>query len=154
MRMQSCLLAAATAVVLFASGAWQSPASEQKAILASAHRGEHQHHPENSLPAMQAAIDAGMDYVEIDVRTTSDGQLVFMHDATVNRMTGGKGKVAEMTFDQIRALDLGTKFPGQFPGLKVPTFDEVLDLAKTGGIGIYVDTKQATPQDLVAAIDR
>jgi len=77
-----------------------------------------------------------------------------MHDPTVNRMTNGKGKVAEMTFDQIRALDLGARFPGQFPGLKVPTFDEALELAKKGGIGIYVDTQQAAPRDLVAAIER
>ena len=154
MRLLSCILAAATAVLLFASGPWQTSASEEKTILASAHRGEHHHHPENSLPAIQAAIDAGMDYVELDVRTTSDGQLVLMHDATVNRMTNGKGKVAEMTFDQIRTLDLGAKFPGQFPDLKVPTFDEALGLAKTGGIGIYIDTKQATPPDLVAAIER
>lgn len=132
----------------------QSSAIQERTILTSAHRGEHHHHPENSLPAVQAAIDAGIDYVELDVRTTADGQLVLMHDPTVNRMTNGKGKVAEMTFDQIRALDLGARFPGQFPGLKVPTFDEALDLAKKGGIGIYVDTKQAAPHDLVAAIER
>ena len=51
-----------------------------RTVLTSAHRGEHAHHPENSLPAIQGAIDAGMDFVELDVRTTSDGQLVIMHD--------------------------------------------------------------------------
>lgn len=124
------------------------------AILTSAHRGEHHRHPENSLPAIQAAIDAGMDYVELDIRTTSDGKLILMHDATVNRMTNGKGDVAEMTFDTIRALDLGVRFPGQFPGLQVPTFEEALALAKKGGIGIYVHTKQAAPQELVDEIER
>src|SRR5215467_10259431 len=120
------MLSAATLLLTGAlvSDCWQNSGSRK--ILTSAHRGEHHHHPENSLPAFQAAIDAGMDYVELDVRTTSDGQLVLMHDPTVNRMTNGKGKVAEMTFDQIRALDLGARFPGQFPGLKVPTFDEAL----------------------------
>ena len=105
---------------VFASVAWQSSVSAEKTILTSAHRGEHHHHPENSLPAIEAAAGAGVDYVELDIRTTSDGQLVLMHDATVNRMTNGKGKVAEMTFDEIRALDLSARFPGQFPGLKVP----------------------------------
>jgi glycerophosphoryl diester phosphodiesterase len=136
-------------------GFGQSPAATTPArtVLTSAHRGEHAHHPENSLPAIQGAIDAGMDYVELDVRTTSDGQLVLMHDPTVNRMTDGKGKVKDMTLAEIKKLDLGVRFPGQFPNLRVPTFDEVLELCK-GKIGIYVDTKDASPQDLIAAIER
>jgi len=131
-----------------------SPTAEQRTILTSAHRGEHHRHPENSLPAIQAAADAGMDYVELDIRTTSDGKLVLMHDPTVNRMTNGKGKVAEMSLAEIRALDLGARFPGQFPGLQVPTFDEALALAQKDGIGIYVHTKQAAPEELVPAIER
>lgn len=123
-------------------------------VLVSAHRGEHEHHPENSIPAIQGAIEAGVDFVELDVRTTSDGKLVLMHDPTVNRMTNGKGAVAGMTLEQIRSLDLGARFPGKFPGLKVPTFDEALEAAQKGGIGIYVDTKAASAQDLVAAIER
>ena len=136
-------------------GVAQSPTgtAQIRTVLTSAHRGEHAHHPENSLPAIQGAIDAGVDYVEIDVRTTSDGQLVLMHDPTVNRMTDGKGKVKDMTLAEIKKLDLGARFPGQFPGLRVPTFDEVLEFCK-GKIGIYVDTKDATPQDLIAAIER
>src|SRR5262249_52850300 len=124
-----------------------------RTILTSAHRGEHFHHPENSLPAIQAAIDAGMDFVELDVRTTSDGQLVLMHDRTVDRMTGGHGPVSEMTLAEIRKLDLGVRFPGQFPGLRVPAFDEAMARAK-GQSGIYIETKRAAPKALVAAIDR
>jgi len=122
-------------------------------ILTSAHRGEHLKHPENSLPAIQAAIDAGMDYVELDIRTSSDGYLVLMHDPTVNRMTDGKGAIKDLTLAQIRKLDLGARFPGMFTDLRVPLFDEALELAK-GKIGIYVDTKSATPKDLIAAIER
>jgi len=122
-------------------------------ILTSAHRGEHLKHPENSLPAIQAAIDLGIDYVELDVRTSADGQLVLMHDPTVERMTDGKGQIKDLTLAEIRKLDLSARFPGQFPGLRVPTFDEALELAH-GKIGIYVDTKNAKPEDLVAAIER
>jgi glycerophosphoryl diester phosphodiesterase len=147
------LVATSVAALLCSVALRPSPAAE-KTILTSAHRGEHHRRPENSLPAIQAAIDAGMDYVGLDIRTTSDGKLVLMHDATVNRMTNGKGKVAEMTFDAIRALDLGARFPGQFPGLQVPSFEEALALAKKGGIGIYVHTKQAAPQELVDEIER
>jgi glycerophosphoryl diester phosphodiesterase len=110
-----------------------------------AHRGEHLHHPENTLQAYQAAIDAGADFIEVDVRTTSDGKLVIMHDATVDSQTNGKGAVKDMTFAQIRALDLH--------GSKVPTFDEVLELAR-GKIGVYVDSKQVSAADMIAAVER
>jgi len=145
-----------SAVTLLLTGAlvgdcWQN--SGPRKILTSAHRGEHLHHPENSLPAIQAAIDAGMDFVELDVRTTSDGHLVLMHDRTVDRMTNGHGAVDTMTLAEIRKLDLGARFPGKFPNLRVPTFDEALAFAK-GKIGIYIDTKMASPNDLVAAVDR
>lgn len=109
-------------------------------IAVISHRGEHLHHQENTLPAFQAAIDAGADYFELDVRTTSDGRLILMHDGTVNRTTNGKGAVREMTFDQIRALD-------------VPTFEEALKLAH-GRIGVYVDCKDIAPADLVTALEK
>jgi glycerophosphoryl diester phosphodiesterase len=114
-------------------------------VAVIAHRGEHLHHPENTLPAYQAAIDAGADFIEVDVRTTSDGQLVMMHDATVDSQTNGKGAVKDMTFQQIRALDVR--------GSKVPTFDEVLELAH-GKIGVYVDSKQVSAADMIAAVER
>ena len=120
-------------------------------IVVIAHRGEHRSHPENTLPAFQAAIDAGADFFELDVRTTSDGRLVLMHDAKVDRTTNGSGAVREMTFDQIRALDAGAKFSPQFAGTKVPSFEEALALAH-GNIGVYVDSKDIAPADLVAAL--
>ncbi len=140
-----------TCCIASALGAQSLPPA--RTILTSAHRGEHLKHPENSLPAFQAAIDAGMDYVELDVRTSADGHLVLMHDPTVNRMTDGKGAIKDMTLAEIKKLDLGARFPGKFPNLRVPTFDEALELCK-GKIGIYVDTKAATPKDLIAAIER
>lgn len=94
-----------------------------------------------------------MDYVELDIRSSADGVLVLMHDPTVDRMTDGHGMIKDMRFEQIKKLDLGARFLGKFPGLRVPTFDEVLELAK-GKIGIYVDTKSAAPKDLIAAIER
>jgi len=114
-------------------------------IAVISHRGEHLSHVENTLPAFQAAIDAGADFFELDVRTTSDGRLVLMHDGTVDRTTNGKGKVRELAFDQIRQLDAG--------GNKVPTFEEALNLAH-GKIGVYVDCKEIAPADLVAALEK
>jgi glycerophosphoryl diester phosphodiesterase len=122
-------------------------------VVVISHRGEHLAHPENTLPAFQAAIDAKADYFELDVRTTSDGRLVLMHDATVDRTTNGHGAVRDMTFDQIRALDAGARFGAQFAGTKVPTFEEALQLAH-GKIGVYVDSKYIAPADLVAALEK
>jgi glycerophosphoryl diester phosphodiesterase len=129
--------------VLLCFYAGSAIAQVQVAVIA--HRGEHLHHPENTLPAYQAAIDAGADFIEVDVRTTSDGKLVMMHDATVDSQTNGKGAVKDMTFAQIRALDVH--------GAKVPTFDEVLELAR-GKIGIYVDSKQVSAADMISAVER
>ena len=114
-------------------------------VAVISHRGEHLSHPENTLAAYQAAADAGADYFEVDVRTTSDGRLVLMHDATVDRTTNGHGEVRAMTFAQIRALDAGG-------GAQVPTFEEALHLAAHAKTKVYVDCKDVVPAELVAAL--
>ena len=120
-------------------------------VVVISHRGDHLHHPENTMAAFQGAIDAGADYFELDVRTTSDGKFVIMHDETLDRTTNGTGEVHKHTFDEIRALDAGAKFSPAFAGTKVPTLDEAFDLAH-GKINVYVDTKYADPQQLVDTI--
>ncbi len=127
--------------------------AQARTVVAIAHRGEHNHHPENTIPAYQAAIKLGANFIEVDVRTTKDGKLVVMHDATVNKTTNGHGRVADMTLRQIRALDAGIKFSPRFAGTRVPTFDEVLRLAR-GKIGIYADVKQASAETFVNALKR
>ncbi len=99
------------------------------------------------------AIDAGADYFELDVRTTSDGKFVIMHDGTLDRTTNGTGEVYKHTFDEIRALDAGAKFSPAFAGTKVPTLDEAFDLAHSK-INVYVDTGSADPQQLIDTIVR
>jgi glycerophosphoryl diester phosphodiesterase len=121
-------------------------AAQPKRIAVIAHRGEHLHHPENTMAAFQGAVDAGADFFELDVRTTSDGKLALMHDATVDRMTNGTGEVAAMTLADL--LKLRVKEIAA-----VPTFDEALAFAH-GKIGVYVDSKRISPSDAVAAIGR
>jgi glycerophosphoryl diester phosphodiesterase len=134
-------------VVLLATAA----AAQTRRVVAIAHRGEHLHHPENTMPAFAEAVRLGADYIEVDVRTTADGKLVLSHDATVDRCTNGKGELAKMRFDEIRTLDAGVRMGPEFAGTKVPTFDEVLDYAR-GKIGVYVDVKAVTAKDLVEHI--
>ena len=125
------------AFLFTSAAAYAQPAN----VVAISHRGEHLHHPENTMPAYRAALEAGADFIETDVRTTSDGKLVIMHDATVDRCTDGHGDVAGMTFDEIRKLDAGAQIRPTFKGTQVPTFEEVLEFAR-GKIGVYIDAKR------------
>jgi glycerophosphoryl diester phosphodiesterase len=73
-----------------------------------AHRGASAEYPENTIEAFEAAIEAGADAVEFDVRMTADGHAVVMHDPDVSRTTDGAGLVCEMTLEEIRRLDVPT----------------------------------------------
>jgi glycerophosphoryl diester phosphodiesterase len=119
--------------------------AQNREVAVIAHRGEHLHNPENTLPAYRTAVELGADFFEVDVRTTSDGKLVLMHDGTVDRMTNGHGEVAQKTFDEMRALDV--------KGARVPTLDEAMDVA-AGRAGVYLDCKSVAPLPLIEAIER
>jgi len=128
------------------------PPPKNGGVYVVAHRGAHQGIPENSLPAFRRAIELGCDFVEIDVRTTKDGRFVIIHNAKIDSYFPGKtGQVSEMTFSQIRELDLGEKFGPHSRGIFVPSFEEVLKLCK-GKIGIYLDLKSAPVARLVKLI--
>lgn len=101
-----------------------------------AHRGGRSYAPENTLAAFRQAIQMRVDGLEFDVQMTKDGTLVVMHDDTVDRTTNGTGRVADLTLDAIRRLDAGQ-------GEKVPTLQEVLDLAKSNGANIFPEIKSA-----------
>jgi glycerophosphoryl diester phosphodiesterase len=108
------------------------------------HRGDHTHAPENTLKAFGNAIKAGADYVEIDLRTTVDSQLVIMHDATVNRMTNGTGNIKDLRYDSLTKLGVKEKTHPEWGEFEIPTFSQVLELCKDK-IYIYLDFKNADP---------
>src|SRR5262245_43579832 len=91
------------------------------------HRGLPTHAPEETLATFNACIDLRVG-VELDVRRTRDGQLVCLHDPTVDRTTDGKGKLAELSLRELRQLDAGKKFDAAFAGERVPTLDEFFAL--------------------------
>ncbi len=93
-----------------------------------AHRGAMGTHPENTLAAFRAAVDAGAHMIEFDVQLTKDNKMVVIHDGTVDRTTDGTGKVSELTFDEIRNLDAGSWKSPEFAGEKIPTLDETLSV--------------------------
>lgn len=106
-------------------------------VLVAAHRADWRNWPENSLPAIQSAIDMGVDIVEIDLQCTADSQLIVMHDSKINRTTTGKGVVAEMTLDSIMQYKLknGVNIRTRH---QVPTLREVLQLCR-GQVLINLD---------------
>lgn len=112
-----------------------------------AHRGLEDTHPENTLPAFQAAMELGMG-VEFDLAMTSDSKIIVIHDDTVDRTTNGTGRVAQLSLSEIKELDAGSWKGEQFAGAKVPTFDEALEvIAATGDASpaITLDVKTLQP---------
>jgi len=91
-----------------------------------AHRGANDTHPENTLAAFREAIRLGVHMIEFDVALTKDGQLVLMHDATVDRTTDGSGRVSDLTLGQLKSLDAGSWKGQEFKGERIPTLDETL----------------------------
>ena len=102
---------------------------KSKYVLVVAHRGDWRNAPENSLQAYRNCIDMGVDMIEIDIHKTQDNQFIVMHDATVDRTTNGKGKIADMTLADIKKLYLKSGH-GIKTRHRVPTLEEVLLLAK------------------------
>ncbi|MEN8654901.1 glycerophosphodiester phosphodiesterase family protein [Streptomyces sp. 21So2-11] len=99
------------------------------AVLTAAHRAQWRSAPENSLPAIEAAILDGAEIIEIDVKRTKDGVLVLMHDDSVDRTTNGSGSVSDLTFSQVRELRLreGLGHSGTaVTDVKIPTLKEAL----------------------------
>ncbi|MGE0031566.1 MAG: glycerophosphodiester phosphodiesterase [Steroidobacteraceae bacterium] len=91
--------------------------------------------PENTLAAFRQAIASGARAIEIDLRGTKDGEIVVIHDPTVDRTTNGSGAVADQTLAQLRQLDAGR-------GERIPTYEEVLQLVSGTGIVLLLDIKK------------
>ena len=107
-------------------------------VLVIAHRGDWRGAAENSLRAFSNAIEMGCDIVEVDVRSTADGVLVVLHDATLDRTTEGKGEMASFTAKQITSLHLKNGCGRVVDNSYVPTFEQVLELCKNKAV-IHLD---------------
>ncbi len=95
-----------------------------------AHRGFSSEAPENTLAAIEMAIEIGADMVEIDVTVTSDGEVILLHDETLDRTTTGTGLPTDQTLEAIRLLDAGSWFSQEYEGEPIPTLAEALDTVK------------------------
>jgi len=104
-----------------------------KNILIIAHRGASNLAPENTLKSFTKAIELGADYVEFDVHLSKDEEIIIIHDENTLRTTGKEGLIKKMTLQEIKKLDAGE-------GEKIPTLDELIELAK-GKIRLQLEIK-------------
>jgi glycerophosphoryl diester phosphodiesterase len=126
--------------------------SAEPRILVHGHRGARAMRPENTLPAFEYAIAQGVDVLELDMAVTRDGIVVISHDPRLSRTVcqgpeGGETAIHKLTFAQVRQWDCGAlqnpSFPKQkpMPGTKMPTLEEVFDLAAASGVQFNIETK-------------
>lgn len=99
-------------------------------VQITAHRGASGSAPENTLVALQKAIEAGAEYAEIDVQETSDGKLVLLHDPDLKRTAGIKKNIWQASYDEIKHLDAGSWFSSAFRGEKIPLLEEAIELVR------------------------
>lgn len=112
-----------------------------KPIEIIAHRGYSARAPENTLAALQAALEAGADAVEFDVHTAACGTPVLFHDAMLSRTTNGVGPLRRRTMAQLKSLDAGAWFSADFAGERIPSLEEALRALKGRIPRIYAEVK-------------
>lgn len=109
----------------------------------TAHRGSSANAPENTLAAIEKAIEDGADYAEIDVRLTADGNLVLMHDASLERTAGSDEMIWNARWEYLRNLDAGSYFSSEYTGERIPSLEEVMDAA-SGRIRLNIEIKYSS----------
>ena len=138
----SCLLLLCTLFTLFACRP-NADENRNREINAINHRG-YGDAPENTLAAFRMSKKMGFDMVECDVRFTKDNVPVLLHDATVNRTSNGKGNIADLTLEEVKAFDFGRWKSKAYAGETIPTFEEFVDLCVELSLHPYVEVKGAT----------
>lgn len=128
------------------------PLIEKTLVLA--HRGASGYAPENTMEAFELAAKMGVDGFELDVHLTSDGQVVICHDEKLDRTSNAQGRIPEYTFSELRAMDFGYHFYNcTRKGIKIPTLDEVYELAKPLGLIVNVEIKPSYPEIIPACYE-
>jgi len=105
------------------------------------HRGAYDHAPENTLTGFQLAVEMGADGVEFDIQLTQDGEVVVIHDETVDRTSDGQGYVMDFTLSQLKKLNFNKKGITKPNRMEIPTLAEVFELLKPTSLTINVELK-------------
>jgi glycerophosphoryl diester phosphodiesterase len=130
------------------------PPEDRPPVQVTAHRGHSLAAPENTLSAIRKAIDSGADFAEVDVQQTADGVIVLLHDRDLKRVAGDPRRIAELPYDEVRKLDVGSWFDPSFAGERVPTLAEAIRLCR-GRIKMNIELKVYGPdRGLAPAVAR
>lgn len=100
--------------------------------------------PENTMSTFKRSAELGADMLEIDLRTSKDGQLFILHDPTLDRTTNGTGLATALSMQELKQLDAGSWFDSAYSGERIPSFKEVLEWAKAEKIALLLDLKESS----------
>ena len=148
----SFVLVVFSAAFFVYSGFGKRP-SEVKAV---AHRGYSIEAPENTLPAYRLAKEKGFNYGECDVAFTKDGVAILLHDSSIDRTSNGEGRIENLTYEEVLQYDFGSWFSEDYAGLKIPTFEEFLDVCKEINLNPYIELKSSggyTKEQIVSLVE-
>lgn len=115
------------------------------------HRGACGYAPENTLESISAAADMGVEWVELDVKLTSDDVPIIFHDDSLERVTSGSGLVKDTPYSVIKELDAGSWFGDSFIGVKIPTLEEAIDVILDHGLGFNLELKPCAGREVETA---
>ncbi len=118
-----------------------------KTMEVTAHRGASKQFPENTMAAFRGAVEAGADWIELDVHLSRDGRIYTMHDSSFRRTTGVNAMAWELTYEEIEKLDAGSFLGEEFAGERIPLLSEVIDYAKETGIRLNIEIKPSKEEE-------
>lgn len=119
-------------------------------IGVTAHRGSSMDAPENTLEAVEIAIEQMADYAEIDVQLSADGVVILMHDSSLKRVARVNRRVSSMTWDELQQVDVGSWFSKEFEETRIPSLEQVMEASK-GRINLNIELKNIGPDTKLAS---
>ncbi|HLR54200.1 MAG TPA: glycerophosphodiester phosphodiesterase family protein [Pseudogracilibacillus sp.] len=115
------------------------------------HKGDGYHSPENSVSGVKSAIAKGVSTVEIDVTLTKDNVLVLSHDLDLQRIANNPTQIQDITYEEIKDVDIGSSFSADFAGEKIPSLDEILKITEEHHTDVIIDVKIADDEAIYAS---
>lgn len=119
-------------------------------VEVASHKGDGFHSPENSIAAVESAINKGIEVVEIDVTLTKDDKLILSHDQNLNRISGIEADIKDLTYDELKEIDIGRSFDEAYAGETIPTLEEILAITSEANTGIIIDVKADDKEEVYA----
>ena len=117
-------------------------ADQLREVQLTAHRGASTSAPENTMPAMEAAVDQMADFAELDVQETRDGVLVLFHDSTLERIDGTRRTIRSLSWDELQQVDAGGWYSEQYSGTRIPKLEDVIEYVR-GRMMLNIEIKYA-----------